>query len=119
MGIPNHYDSLGVAYFYSIPTSTRDGGSGCYRNKVSTKNETGVTIFLDRACLFQDSKQGRLFCEYSATQLRQLQGVYQNFTSTTSSDDPDDSGQCHIMPKLQELLSVLKEYGNSKYSGKN
>ena len=92
---------------------------GATETRYLPKVKLAVTIFLDRACLFQDSKQGRLFCEYSATQLRQLQGVYQNFTSTTSSDDPDDSGQCHIMPKLQKLLSVLKEYGNSKYSGKH
>ena len=69
--------------------------------------------------MFQDGKEGRLFCEFSATQLRQLQNVYHNFTSSSSSDDPDDNGQCYILPKLQELLNVLKEYGNSKYSGKN
>ena len=67
--------------------------------------------------MFQDSKEGRLFCEFSATQLRQLKGVYRNYTSTTSTDEPDGNGQCYIMPKLQKLLGVLKEYGNSKYSG--
>ena len=69
--------------------------------------------------MFQDSKEGRLFCEFSATQLRQLQSVYRNYTSTTSSDDPDGNGQCYILPKLNKLLNVLKEHGNSKYSGKN
>ena len=67
--------------------------------------------------MFQDSKEGRLFCEFSATQLRQLQGVYRNHTSTTSTDEPDGNGQCYIMPKLQKLLGILKEYGNSKCSG--
>ena len=60
-----------------------------------------------------------MFCEYSATQLRQLQGVYRNCTSTPSSNDPDGNGQCYVMPKLQELLGVLKEYGNSEYIGEN
>ena len=69
--------------------------------------------------MFQDGKEERLFCEFSATQLRQLQHVYHNYTSSSSSDDPDGNGQCYILPKLQELLNVLKEYGNSKYSGKN
>ena len=68
--------------------------------------------FLDRACMFQDSQQGRMFCEFSATQLHQLRGVYDNFTSTSYSDGCEDNGRCYIMPKLQKLLSVLRE---SKY----
>ena len=76
--------------------------------------ETNLGVcFLDRACMFQDSREGRMFCEFSATQLRQLQGVYRNFTSTSCSDGCKDNERCYIMPKLQKLLSVLKE---SKYS---
>ena len=67
--------------------------------------------------MFQDSKEGRLFCEFSTTQLRQLQGIYRNFTSTTGSEDPGSNGEFYIMPKLQKLLCVLKEYGNSRYCG--
>ena len=63
--------------------------------------------------MFQDSHQGRMFCEFSAAQLRQLQGVYRNFTSTSCSDGSEDNGRCYIMSKLQKLLSVLRE---SKYS---
>ena len=72
-----------------------------------------VNRFSDRACMFQDRQQGRMFCEFSATQLRQLQGVYHNFTSTSSSDGCEDNGRCYIMPKLQKLLNVLRK---SKYS---
>ena len=68
--------------------------------------------------MFQDSNEGRLFCEFSATQLRQLQGIYHNFTSTTGSEDPGSNGEFYISPKLKTLLSILKEYGNSKCSGK-
>ena len=54
-----------------------------------------------------------MFCEFSAKQLRQLQGVYQNFISTSCSDGGEVNGPCYIMPKLQKLLSVLRE---SRYS---
>ena len=70
-------------------------------------------FFSERACIFQDRKEGRMFCEFSATQLRQLQGVYRNFTSSSGTDDFEDNGRCYMMPKLQKLLSVLRE---SKYS---
>lgn len=64
--------------------------------------------------MFQANKKGQLFCEFSATKLRELQSVYHNYTSPTGG-----SGQCFIMPKLQVLLRVLKGYGNSNYSGEN
>ena len=68
--------------------------------------------------MFQDSPDGRMLCEFGAKQLRQLQGVYHNFTSsTTCSDDPDGNGQCYIMPKVQKLLSVLKEFNNAQSEG--
>ena len=67
--------------------------------------------------MFQDSHQGRMFCEFSATQLRQLQGVYRNFTSTSCSDGSEDNGRCYIMPKLQKLLSVLRESKHSLSKG--
>ena len=67
--------------------------------------------------MFQDNRNGRMFCEFSATQLRQLQGVYSNFTSTSCSDGSDGNGQCYIMPKLQKLLTVLKEYKNAQSEG--
>lgn len=81
-------------------------------------SETNLGVcFLDRACMFQDSREGRMFCEFSATQLRQLQGVYRNFTSTTCSDGCEDNGRCYIMPKLQRLLSVLRESMFSQFKG--
>ena len=70
------------------------------------------SFLLDRACKVQSSKQGRLFCEFSATQLRQLRGVYCNFTE---SDGSEDSGHCYFMPKLQTLLSVFREFANSQH----
>lgn len=71
---------------------------------------------LDRICLFQVSEQEQLFCEFSASKLRELQSVYYNSTSTcTGSSDPDSNGQCFVAPKLQKLLSVLKEERNAKY----
>ena len=73
---------------------------------------------LDRACICQDSRDGQIFCEISATQLRQLQDVYSNSTSVTSSDDSDGNEKCYIMPKLQKLLTVLKENKNSQSEGK-
>ena len=69
----------------------------------------------DRACKFQSSKEGRLFCEFSATQLHQLRGTYCDFTK---SDGSEDSGNCYFMPKLQKLLSVFREFANSQYEGK-
>ena len=60
-----------------------------------------------------------MFCEFSATQLGLLQGVYRNYTSTTGSWDTGSTEEFYIMPKLQTLLSVLKEYGNSQYGGEN
>ena len=44
--------------------------------------------------------------------------MYHNFTSAcTGSTDTDNNGQCFITPKLQKLLSVLKDdcHRNSKY----
>ena len=64
--------------------------------------------------MFQTSKEGRMFCEFSATQLRQLRGVYCNFTESDGSDD----GQCYIMPKLQELLRVFREFSSLQFGGK-
>ena len=69
----------------------------------------------DRACKVQSSKEGRLFCEFSATQLHQLRGTYCDFTK---SDGSEDSGNCYFMPKLQKLLSVFREFANSQYEGK-
>ena len=70
--------------------------------------------------MFQvNNLKGRHFCEFSATKLRELQSVYQNFTSPcTGNTDPDSNGHFFITPKLQKLLIVLKEDRNSKY-GKN
>ena len=70
------------------------------------------SFLLDRACKVQSSKQGRLFCEFSATQLRQLRGIYCNFTE---SDGSEDSGHCYFMPKLQTLLSVFREFAYSQH----
>ncbi|KAK2567376.1 Endoribonuclease Dicer [Acropora cervicornis] len=66
---------------------------------------------LGRACHTYNvyGTEGRLFCEFSATQLRQLQSVYRNYLSN-SGGDLDDSGQSYIMPKPQKLLMVLREY---------
>ncbi|XP_015776860.1 PREDICTED: endoribonuclease Dicer-like [Acropora digitifera] len=66
---------------------------------------------LGRACHTYNvyGTEGRLFCEFSATQLRQLQSVYRNYLSN-SGGDLEDSGQSYIMPKLQKLLMVLREY---------
>ncbi|XP_073247902.1 endoribonuclease Dicer-like isoform X3 [Porites lutea] len=70
---------------------------------------------LERACIFQDSKEGRMLCEFSATQLRLLQSVYHNYTSA-GSEDTGSTEEFYIMPKLQLLLSVLREFGNSQNS---
>lgn len=70
---------------------------------------------LGRACQeFQVcSKEEQLFYQFSTTQLRQLQSVYRNFTSSIGDGSDHGSGLCYIMPKLQELLSVLRQYGAS------
>ena len=58
-----------------------------------------------------------MFCEFSKTQLQQLQGVYNNYTPTTGSET-SSTKKLYIMPKVKELLSVLKtEYGNEQNSG--
>ena len=68
--------------------------------------------------MFQDCKEGRMFCEFSKTQLQQLQGVYNNYTSTLGSGETDSTEKLYVMPKVKELLSVLKkEYGNAQNSG--
>ena len=68
--------------------------------------------------MFQDCKEGRMFCEFSKTQLQQLQSVYDNHTPTTSSEETGSTEKLYIMPKVKELLSVLKkEYGNAQNSG--
>ena len=68
--------------------------------------------------MFQDCKEGRMFCEFSKTQLQQLQGVYNNYTPTTGSEETASTEKLYIMPKVKELLSVLKtEYGNEQNSG--
>ena len=59
-----------------------------------------------------------MFCELSATQLRLLQSVYHNYTST-GSEDTGNTKEFYIMPKLQRLLSLLSECGNSQNSGKS
>ena len=38
---------------------------------------------------------------------------------SNSGGDLDDSGQFYIMPKLQELLRVLKDYRTSNGNGEN
>ena len=59
-----------------------------------------------------------MFCEFSKTQLQQLQGVYNNYTPTTGSEETASTEKLYIMPKVKELLSVLKtEYGNEQNSG--
>jgi len=58
-----------------------------------------------------------MLCEFSATQLRLLQSVYHNYTSA-GSEDAGSTEEFYIMPKLQLLLSVLREFGNSQNSGK-
>ena len=68
--------------------------------------------------MFQDCKEGRMFCEFSKTQLQQLQGVYNNYTSTLGSGETDSTEKLYVMPKVKELLSVLKkEHGNTQNSG--
>ena len=75
-------------------------------------------VFIDRACMFQDCKEGRMFCEFSKTQLQQLQSVYNNHTPTTNSGETGSTEKLYIMPKVKKLLSVLKrEYGNAQNSG--
>ena len=70
--------------------------------------------------MFQVSKKGQLFCEFSATKLKELQSVYHSETSPPGgSTNPDRNGQCFIMPKLQVLINVLKDFRNSNYSGEN
>ena len=54
--------------------------------------------------------KGQHFCEFSANKLRELQSVYQN---TGNTHDPDSNGHFFVTPKLQKLLSVLKEDRNS------
>ena len=79
---------------------------------------TCFLVFIDRACMFQDCKEGRKFCEFSKTQLKQLQGVYNNYTSTLGSGETGSTEKLYVMPKVKELLSVLKkEYGNAQNSG--
>ena len=58
-----------------------------------------------------------MLCEFSSTQLRLLQSVYHNYTSA-GSEDAGSTEEFSIMPKLQLLLSVLREFGNSQNSGK-
>ena len=59
-----------------------------------------------------------MFCEFSKTQLQQLQGVYNNYTSTLGSGETGSTEELYVMPKVKELLSVLKkEYGNAQNSG--
>ena len=65
--------------------------------------------------MFQVSEEEQLFCEFSATKLRELQSMYHNSTSAcTGNTDPDTNALCFITPKLQKLLSILKEDRNSK-----
>ena len=69
--------------------------------------------------MFEDCKEGRMFCESSASQLQQLQGVYHNYTSNLGSGETGSTEELYIMPKVNELLySILKEYGNAQNSGK-
>lgn len=58
-----------------------------------------------------------MLCEFSATQLRLLQSVYHNYTSA-GSEDAGSTEEFYIMPKLQLVLSVLREFGTSQNSGK-
>ena len=44
--------------------------------------------------------------------------MYHNYLSN-SGPDLEDSGQFYIMPKLQKLLMVLKEYRTSNSNGEN
>ena len=68
--------------------------------------------------MFQDCKEGRMFCEFSKTKLQQLQGVYNNYTPTTGSEETASTEELYIMPKVKQLLSVLKtDYGNEQNSG--
>lgn len=67
--------------------------------------------------MFQDSQRGQMFYEISAGKLRELQDVYLKFTSTSCSDGCEDNGRCYIMPKLQKLLSALKEFKYSPSKG--
>ena len=74
-----------------------------------------LSFLQDREGRVQSSKEGQLFCEFSATQLRQLQGTYCNFTESNVSED---SQHCYFTPKLEKLLSVFKEFANSQHEGK-
>ena len=74
-----------------------------------------LSFLQDREGRVQSSKEGQLFCEFSATQLRQLQGTYCNFTERNGSED---SQHCYFTPKLEKLLSVFKEFANSQHEGK-
>ena len=59
-----------------------------------------------------------MFCEFSKTKLQQLQGVYNNYTPTTGSEETASTETLYIMPKVKQLLSVLKtDYGNEQNSG--
>ena len=79
---------------------------------------TFFLVFIDKTCMFQDCKEGRMFCEFSKKQLQKLQGVYNNYTLTTGSGETGGTEKLYIMPKVKELLSVLKkEYGNTQNSG--
>ncbi|CAH3040736.1 unnamed protein product [Porites lobata] len=86
-------------------------------NKIAGYLIKDLQVFIDRVCMFQDCKEGRMFCEFSKTQLQQLQGVYNNYTSTLGSGETDSTEKLYVMPKVKELLSVLKkEYGNAQNS---
>ena len=83
-----------------------------------TRVGTFFLVFIDRACMFQDCKEGRMFCEFSKTQLQQLQSVYNNYTSSLGSGETGSTEKLYVMPKVKELLSVLKkEYGNAQNRG--
>ena len=83
-----------------------------------TRVGTFFLVFIDRACMFQDCKEGRMFCEFSKTQLQQLQSVYNNYTSTLGSGETASTEKLFVMPKVKELLCVLKkEYGNAQNRG--
>ena len=44
--------------------------------------------------------------------------MYRNYLSN-SGGDLEDGGQSYIMPKLQKLLMVLREYRTSNRNGEN
>ena len=61
--------------------------------------------------MFHTQKEGRLFLQFSVTQLRHLRGVYENFTASDGMEVTAINSM-YMSPKFMELLEILKQFGN-------